>query len=244
MKKHSLMSFFIFLFLAVLLSGCSTSNKAVVPNPNREQSKPLGMAQNSASENKDAAQTAADTAADSQLAGEPADKSQERPMPMIIDKTKSYKAVLSTDAGDIEIELTASQTPITANNFVSLAKKNFYDGTIFHRVIKGFMIQGGDPEGTGMGGPGYKFDDEPFEGDYTRGTVAMANAGPDTNGSQYFIMHEERPLPKNYVIFGKVASGMDVVDKIAESEVEMSPSGEMSKPVNPVKVNSIKIIEE
>jgi cyclophilin family peptidyl-prolyl cis-trans isomerase len=103
------------------------------------------------------------------------------------------------------------------------------------------MIQGGDPEGTGRGGPGYKFDDEPFAGEYTRGTIAMANSGPNTNGSQFFIMHADYPLPKNYVIFGKVVSGMETVDKIAESDVEDNGMGEMSKPVDPVKIISTEI---
>lgn len=161
-----------------------------------------------------------------------------------LDSAKTYTAVLNTSEGRIKVELNAKQTPVTANNFVTLAKKNFYDNTVFHRAIKGFMIQGGDPKGDGTGGPGYRFDDEPFEGEYTRGTIAMANAGPDTNGSQFFIMHKDYPLPKNYVIFGKVTEGIEVVDKIAEAPVEESGSGEVSKPVNPVKVESVEIIEE
>lgn len=158
--------------------------------------------------------------------------------------TKKYTAVLKTSAGEITVELSADKTPVTVNNFVSLAKKNFYNNTIFHRTVNGFMIQGGDPKGDGTGGPGYQFNDEPFEGEYTRGVVAMANAGPNTNGSQFFIMHQDNPLPKNYVIFGRVTAGIEVVDKIATAPVEQSPTGEMSKPVNPVKVESIKIIEE
>ncbi len=157
---------------------------------------------------------------------------------------KKYTAVLHTDVGDISILLNAKQTPITANNFITLARKGFYNNTVFHRVISGFMIQGGDPLGTGMGGPGYKFDDEPFQGEYTRGTVAMANAGPNTNGSQFFIMHATVQLPKNYVIFGSVVSGLDVVDKIANAEVVPSASGELSKPKTPVVVKSVDILEE
>lgn len=161
---------------------------------------------------------------------------------MTIDTKKQYDAILSTSMGDITIQLAASATPITVNNFVTLSEKKFYDKTIFHRVIKGFMIQGGDPDGTGRGGPGYRFDDEPFEGQYTRGTVAMANAGPNTNGSQFFIMHKDTALPHAYVIFGKVIEGMDVVDKIAESPVD--PNGEGSTPVTPVVVNSVKIVKK
>lgn len=171
-------------------------------------------------------------------------ESNGQPPKMTIDKTKKYTAIMDTSEGMITIELNAEKTPITVNNFVTLARKGFYDSTIFHRIIKGFMIQGGDPEGTGRGGPGYKFDDEPFDGEYTRGTIAMANAGPNTNGSQFFIMHKDTAqLPKNYVIFGKVTDGLDVVDKIAEAPVTMSDSGEQSKPKNPVTLKSVTIKE-
>lgn len=159
-------------------------------------------------------------------------------------KQVSYSVVLHTTAGDITIKLNDDQTPKTVQNFVDLAKKDFYNGVIFHRVIDGFMIQGGDPTGTGAGGPDYKFDDEPFTGEYERGTVAMANSGPNTNGSQFFIMHASVPLPKNYTIFGKVTSGMETVDKIATAPVEMSASGEQSKPVSPVKINSVDVVEK
>ena len=160
------------------------------------------------------------------------------------EKTKKYTAILKTEKGDITIALNSDQTPKTVNNFVTLAKKGFYNKTIFHRVIKGFMIQGGDPEGNGTGGPGYKFADEPFTGEYTQGAVAMANSGPNTNGSQFFIMHADNPLPKNYVIFGKVISGMETVDVIAESPVQPSSSGESSSPLTPVKILSVEIKEK
>lgn len=160
---------------------------------------------------------------------------------MTIDKNKKYIAIMNTTEGEITIELNAKQTPVTVNNFVYLAKKKFYDNVIFHRVIKGFMIQGGDPTGTGSGGPGYRFADEKFDGEYTRGTVAMANAGPNTNGSQFFIMHKDNPLPKAYVIFGKVVKGMETVDAIADAP--MQPGGEGSSPVNPTKILSVTIQE-
>lgn len=159
-------------------------------------------------------------------------------------KAKILTAVLHTEKGDMTVSLNTNETPKTVNNFVTLAKKGFYNGTIFHRVIKGFMIQGGDPKGDGTGGPGYKFDDEPFTGEYTRGTIAMANAGPDTNGSQFFIMHADNPLPKNYIIFGKVIKGIEIVDAIAESEVRPSFSGENSTPVSPTKILSVVIQEK
>lgn len=137
------------------------------------------------------------------------------------------KVTIQTDKGDIEIELFPTDAPKTVENFITLAKKNYYDGVIFHRVIKGFMIQGGDPTGTGRGGPGYTFADEfnpatnSYKGGYVRGVVAMANAGPNTNGSQFFIMHADYPLPHNYTIFGRVTKGMETVDMIANSPVNV-----------------------
>lgn len=155
-----------------------------------------------------------------------------------INPLKQNLVVLHTSVGDITIELDIKNTPITANNFAHLAKTGFYDKTIFHRTIKGFMIQGGDPTGTGTGGPGYKFADEYLKGSYTRGTVAMANSGPDTNGSQFFIMHQDSQLPNNYVIFGHVISGLEVLDAIATAPVTPNSMGEPSKPVNPVSITS------
>ena len=129
-------------------------------------------------------------------------------------------------------------------NFVTLAEKGFYDGVIFHRVIKGFMIQGGDPTGTGSGGPGYQFADElnpltsSYKRGYARGTLAMANAGPDTNGSQFFIMHADYPLPHAYTIFGRVTAGMEVVDAIANGAVDGS-----DRPLSEVKMTKVEVIE-
>jgi cyclophilin family peptidyl-prolyl cis-trans isomerase len=159
-----------------------------------------------------------------------------------IDKTKMYTAIIKTEKGTMKVELYADKTPITVNNFVYLAKQGFYNNTIFHRTIPNFMIQGGDPTGTGAGGPGYRFADEPFIGEYTRGTLAMANAGPDTNGSQFFIMHKNYALPKNYVIFGKVTQGLEVIDAIVSAPTRSE--GEGSSPVNPVKIESIEILEQ
>lgn len=163
---------------------------------------------------------------------------------MTTDPKKLYTAVLHTDKGDIEIALNAKATPITTNNFVFLARSGFYNGTPFHRVIKGFMIQGGDPKGNGSGGPGYKFNDEPITGAYLRGTVAMANSGPNTNGSQFFIMHADYPLPKNYVIFGNVIRGIEVVDAIASAPVIQGSNGENSTPVSPVRVITAEVVEK
>lgn len=138
---------------------------------------------------------------------------------MIIDPSKSYSAVISTDRGDINLELFADRAPITVNNFVFLAREGFYDGLIFHRVINNFMIQGGDPNGDGRGGPGYKWDDEPsaLRIAHDQGVISMANAGRNTNGSQFFITHLPQPhLNGNHAVFGKVKSAADqkVVDSI------------------------------
>ncbi|MBT8199966.1 MAG: peptidylprolyl isomerase [Acidimicrobiia bacterium] len=135
---------------------------------------------------------------------------------LTIDLSKTYRATLHTNKGDIELELDAARSPQAVNNFLFLAREGFYDGVIFHRVVPGFVIQGGDPTGTGSGGPGYKFRDElEGSGSYSRGTLAMANAGPNTNGSQFFICLAHVRLPHAYTIFGEVTAGMEAVDAIA-----------------------------
>lgn len=133
-----------------------------------------------------------------------------------IDLDTTYTATLRTNHGEIVLELDAAGAPLAVNNFVFLAREGFYDGVIFHRVVPGFVIQGGDPTGTGRGGPGYRFRDE-LEGlgTYDRGTLAMANAGPNTNGSQFFICLQKVGLPHAYTIFGQTKSGMEAVDAIA-----------------------------
>lgn len=136
--------------------------------------------------------------------------------PGVLPASETQKKVrIKTTLGDIVIQLMPDQGPRAASNFAYLVKHNFYNGTIFHRVIPGFMIQGGDPTGTGMGGPGYQFDNDEVKLDYTDGVVAMANAGRNTNGSQFFIMVANTPLPPDYSIFGKVVSGLDVAHSIA-----------------------------
>lgn len=157
----------------------------------------------------------------------------------------AYTADLETSFGTISVELYPEDAPKTVNNFVSLAREGFYNDTIFHRVVKGFVIQGGDPTGTGTGGPGFKFEDERIVKDYEAGTLAMANAGPNTNGSQFFIVLEDLAgrLPKNYTIFGKVTSGMDVVKEIGNVQVQPSPSGEPSSPVEKIELKSVSVSE-
>ncbi|HSS20929.1 MAG TPA: peptidylprolyl isomerase [Pyrinomonadaceae bacterium] len=154
-------------------------------------------------------------------------------------------AVLQTNKGTIKFELLESDAPKTTENFITLAQSGYYDGIIFHRVINGFMIQGGDPTGTGSGGKscwGGKFNDEIdsksdlYQGPYRKGTVAMANAGPNTNGSQFFIMHVDYPLPPSYTKFGQVTAGQDVVDAIATSDRDRS-----DRPLSEVKMEKVTI---
>lgn len=145
----------------------------------------------------------------------------DQPPKMYIDPDGSYRAVIETDQGSIELDLHTEHAPKTVNNFIFLAREGFYDGTTFHRVIDDFMVQGGDPTGTGTGGPGYTFEDEvvgsPLK--HETGTLSMANAGPDTNGSQFFITHAPQPhLDGMHTIFGTVASGQDVVDSISQGD--------------------------
>ena len=146
-------------------------------------------------------------------------------------------AVIETTIGTIQFELLDEIAPKAAGNFSTLAKKGFYDGVIFHRVVPGFVIQGGDPDGTGRGGPGYTFEDEPVTLGYARGTVAMANAGPNTNGSQFFICLQDLPqLPPKYTVFGQVLAGLSVVDVIAAGA-----TGPGDRPVEPVTMTKVSI---
>jgi cyclophilin family peptidyl-prolyl cis-trans isomerase len=140
------------------------------------------------------------------------------------DQIENKKAVIQTDKGTIEIALWADKAPLTVSNFIYLANQGFYNGLTFHRVEPGFVAQGGDPNGNGTGGPGYQFPDEPVQGNYTLGTVAMANSGPNTNGSQFFInlADNSQNLTKSYNLFGEVTSGMDVVQKLAVGDKMLS----------------------
>ena len=162
---------------------------------------------------------------------------------MNIDVSKKYTALIKTNMGEMSVELFTEDAPLTVNNFINLSRDGYYDNVIFHRVISGFMIQGGDPSGTGHGEmgkyPGYKFEDElDNQRAYEKGILAMANAGPDTNGSQFFIMHVDYPLPYQYTIFGYVTDGLDVIDKIASVE-----TGDGDRPVNDVIIETVEVIE-
>jgi cyclophilin family peptidyl-prolyl cis-trans isomerase len=152
-------------------------------------------------------------------------KQYKNPPSTVIDPKKKYTARMKTSKGDILIQLFSDKAPVTVNNFVFLARDGFYDNTTFHRVIKPFMIQGGDPTGTGMGGPGYRFKDE-FHKDLRHnspGILSMANAGPHTNGSQFFITHVPTPhLDNRHAVFGKVIEGMDVINSISERDPQRS----------------------
>ena len=142
--------------------------------------------------------------------------------PMQIDDSKAYQVIIETSKGTIELDLLPQHAPITVNNFVFLAREGFYDGVSFHRVISNFMIQGGDPTGTGTSGPGYKFEDEVRDNplQHETGSLSMANAGPNTNGSQFFITHSPQPhLNGKHTVFGKVTNGQDVVDAIRQGDV-------------------------
>ena len=167
------------------------------------------------------------------------------PPAMTLELATTYRAELLTNFGEMCIELLPSEAPKTVNNFVFLAKEGFYTDVPVHRIMPGFVIQSGDPTGTGVGGPGYRFEDEPVTLDYTVGTVAMANAGPNTNGSQFFIVLADlrRRLPKNYTIFGRLTTGLDVLQKLAAVPVTRAPSGEISLPTQPVTLQSVSIVE-
>ena len=157
-------------------------------------------------------------------------------------KNLMHTITIETNKGSIVFETYDADAPKTVANFITLAEKGFYSNIIFHRVIKDFMIQGGDPAGTGMSGPGYKFEDElnptteSYKNGYKRGTVAMANSGPNTNGSQFFIMHKDVGLPNNYTIFGRVVKGIEVVDTIANSA-----TGEGDRPVQDVVIKKVTV---
>ena len=163
------------------------------------------------------------------------------PPPMVIDPEKTYTATMVTSMGELTIALDPIGAPKTVNNFVFLARYRYYEGVIFHRIIQGFMCQGGDPDGRGTGGPGYKFDDElPKPGRYEVGSIAMANSGPNTNGSQFFLISGRSGvgLPPSYSLFGKIVKGLDVLDAM-----EKVKTGGGDRPATPVVIESVTITE-
>jgi cyclophilin family peptidyl-prolyl cis-trans isomerase len=228
MRKLSIVFLALIALLALLAGACSSAAETPTPTP---------------------ALTSAPTPVHTPTPTKtpsPTIKLYSAPPPMTIDQNKQYTATIKTNYGDIVVELFPKDAPLAVNNFVFLARQGFYDGVKFHRVVKGFVIQSGDPTGTGMGGPGYKFADEVVTRDYIAGTLAMANSGPDTNGSQFFITLADLTgkLAKKYTIFGLVSSGFDVVQKIGNVPVEANPlTGEVSAPTVDVHISSISIEE-
>ena len=193
--------------------------------------------------------TGTGTPTEAETAPSPTQAFATEPPPMVIDPEAEYSATIETEEGTIVVDLAAAEAPTTVNNFVALAAADYYEGVVFHRITEGFVIQGGDPQGTGRGGPGYQFEDElehaqevveANDGMYPRGTLAMANAGADTNGSQFFIVDADPgyPFQPNYTIFGMVTEGLDVVDAIAAGEVT-GPANDQA--VDPVAMTSVTI---
>ena len=183
----------------------------------------------------------ADTPCPAEDGSSPVRRNFPSPPPMCIDAARSYTAVMETSMGTLTIALDAISAPRTVNNFVVLARYHYYEGVIFHRIIEGFVCQGGDPTGTGRGGPGYRFADElPKPGRYEVGSLAMANAGPNTNGSRFFIISgpHGRRLPPQYSLFGKVVKGLDVVDAMQKVATDRN-----DRPLTDLTINSVTITE-
>jgi cyclophilin family peptidyl-prolyl cis-trans isomerase len=199
----------------------------------------LGVACSTAGSSPSAAPTASPSAAAQSAAASQASASQASsacpttaPQPMPGGETDVV--TIETSKGPIEITVEADLGPLAAENFVDLAACGFYDGAVFHRVVPGFVIQGGDPTGSGSGGPGYEFPNDPVNVPYERGVVAMANAGRDTNGSQFFIVLDEASLPPDYSVFGRVTNGMEAVDAIAAA-------ADAENPTNPIKMDKVTV---
>lgn len=222
-----------------MVTGCAQSGNIQKPADNQsspKQSQPLGQE----SQNQPPASNAATASKN---------KKYKSPPEVKIDPKKQYFATVKTNRGQFKIKLLAAEAPVTVNNFVFLAKDGYYDGIRFHRIMKGFMIQTGDPLGNGTGGPGYTFADElPPKLPYGPGVVAMANAGPNTNGSQFFICNGEQSKvlngSPNYTVFGQIVEGMDVVLKISDTPVERDARGEPSKPAEEVIMEKVTIEEK
>jgi len=238
--------------IVALSAACSSPAAQTVPQAKSaaEQPKPTappaaGQSAPAAAQGSPKPVAAGSPAVAAKAPGAPG-KSWERPPAMQIDPNKTYVATIKTSLGDMKAELYAKDSPNTVNNFVFLAREDFYDGVVFHRILKDFMVQTGDPTGTGSGSPGYRFGDELTNPrGYTKGTLAMANAGPNTQGSQFFICHgpNAETLPKSYTIFGKVTDGMDTLDKIASVPVQRGRSAEVSTPTDPPTIVDVTIAE-
>jgi cyclophilin family peptidyl-prolyl cis-trans isomerase len=219
------------LALAVAVAACASSGGASTP-PAAESVAPSSAAPAPVA-------PGSPTAPDSSAATSPAaegDCPTAPPEPLPAGETR--EVTIETDQGDIVIEVDADLGPLAAGNFVALAECGYYDGIIFHRILPGFVIQGGDPTGTGSGGPGYEFPNDPVSVPYERGVVAMANAGRDTNGSQFFIVLDDAGLPPDYSVFGRVTSGMEIADEIAAGP---STGGQAGQALEPVTMNRVTV---
>jgi cyclophilin family peptidyl-prolyl cis-trans isomerase len=216
------------LALAVAVAACSSSGGASTP-PAAASVAPSSAAPESAAPGSPApdSSAAASPAAEGSCPTAP-------PEPLPAGETR--EVTIETDQGDIVIEVEADLGPLAAGNFVALAECGYYDGIIFHRILPGFVIQGGDPTGTGSGGPGYEFPNDPVSVPYERGVVAMANAGRDTNGSQFFIVLDDAGLPPDYSVFGRVTSGMEIADEIAAGPSTGGQAGQALEPVTMSRV--------
>lgn len=236
-RRHAIAAFFAALTLFAI-AGCGESEPDAVGDAAPRNTATPTEAPTPILDNADAALDAPPTKGFDEL------QQWDAPPPLTLDNNVDYQAKITTNYGEVTVDLFEKEAPNTVNNFVFLADEGFYENVPIHRILSGFVIQSGDPTGTGTGGPGYRFNDEPIVRDYTKGTLAMANAGPNTNGSQFFIVLADLTgrLPKAYTIFGEVIEGIDVVDQIADVEVTMSPSGEPSMPVEPVYISNIEII--
>jgi cyclophilin family peptidyl-prolyl cis-trans isomerase len=189
---NTLYRLIVLISIPLLLTACQSTKSSNESSNNKSTGEPTTM----------------DTAA------QPVRSFDKAPEKLPDDQVTNKEVILKTTKGEIKFTLLTDDAPLTVSNFVFLVSNHFYDGLTFHRVEPNFVIQGGDPKGNGTGGPGYKFADEPVKRSYSRGIVAMANSGPNTNGSQFFIMLKDTPLPPAYTVFGEVTSGMDVVDQI------------------------------
>ena len=219
------------LALAVAVAACSSTSGTPTP-PAAPSAAPASAAPESAAPGSPAAPGA--SAATSPAAE--GDCPTAPPEPLAAGETR--EVTIETDQGDIVIEVEADLGPLAAGNFVALAECGFYDGVVFHRILPGFVIQGGDPTGTGSGGPGYEFPNDPVSVPYERGVVAMANAGRDTNGSQFFVVLGDAGLPPDYSVFGRVTSGMEIADEIAAGP---SSGGQAGQALEPVAMNRVTV---
>jgi cyclophilin family peptidyl-prolyl cis-trans isomerase len=255
--SHRFLAIVVLGVIALCLAGCgSPAAPASTATPTRPPANPPAAAQVSSALSPIAKPAASPSVAASPAAQgvsvSSAPKQFSAPPPMALDAaataaqpTKKYVATITTTLGSMKADLFANEAPMTVNNFVFLAQQGYYNGSPFHRIIKGFMVQTGDPvKRDGTGGPGYRFNDEPVKRQYEKGTLAMANAGPNTNGSQFFIVQGTSVnLPPNYTIFGKLTDGLDTLDKIADVQVGPSAGGERSKPQQEIDITAVTVDE-